>query len=258
MNPSHVRQRLMADHVVIGPILNFNSPWFVDIAGLCGFDFVLIDCEHGPMVPESAEQMIRAADAAGVSPLVRVPTNLPHEILRYLDLGAVGVMVPHIETADQARAAARATRYAPRGERGLAMSTRAATYGAGATSKEYVALANREVMLIAMVETALAVENIDAIAATDGVDLIALGPADLSMSMGYGGDRNHAELSDAIQHVIDRASAHGKWCSLPASNPEQAAQCIAQGVNLIFVGSSAWLVEAGRRFLTDTRGAKAS
>lgn len=251
IGPHRLKQKLTAGKPAIGPIVNFNSPWFVDICGLMGFDFVLVDCEHGPMTPESAEGMIRAAEAAGISPIVRVAANVPHEILRYLDVGAVGIKVPHIETGAEARAAADAVRYPPRGRRGLAAITRAAAYGIDAPLTKYVETANREVVLLAMVETARGVENIDAIAATEGVDLIALGPGDLSVSMGHGGVRSHPDVVAAMQHVVARAKAHGKWCSLPANDPASAAQCIADGANMIFVGPAPWLAQVGRQFIAD-------
>lgn len=251
IGPHRLRQTLSAGKTAFGPLVNFDSAWFVDLSGLIGFDFVLIDCEHGPMTPQGVEGMIRAAEAAGVSPIVRIPANVPHEILRYLDLGAVGIKVPRVETAEDARNAVAAARYPPLGERGLALSTRAAGYGVGITPQRYAEIANREVFVIALVESAVGVDNVDAIAATDGIDLIALGPGDLSMSMGHGGDRKHPAVVDAMRHVMTRAKAHGKYCSLPANDPAAAAQCIEQGADLVFVGPGAWLVDAGRRFLAD-------
>lgn len=248
-----MRQKLAAREPAMGPLINFDSPWLVDICGASGFDFVLIDCEHGPMAPQGVEAMIRAAEAAGISAIVRVPANVPHEILRYLDIGAVGVKVPRVESAQDARAAASAARYPPRGDRGLALSTRAAGYGVDVTPQRYIDIANREVFVIALVESARGVENIDEIAATDGIDLIALGPGDLSASMGHGGERSHPDVVEAMRHVIARTKAHGKYCSLPANDPAAARQCFAQGADVVFVGPGAWLVQAGRRFVADAR-----
>jgi 4-hydroxy-2-oxoheptanedioate aldolase len=247
----HLRRRLEAGHRVAGPIVNFASTWFVDLCGPMGFDFVLIDCEHGPMSPETVEPMIRAAEAAGISPLVRVPVNAAHEMLRYLDIGAAGIKVPRVETAADARAAATALRYPPLGTRGFARSTRAAHYGVADTIGEYVERANRELMLIVLVETAEGVRNIDAIAQTPGVDLVALGPGDLAMSMGYAGDAGHPEVVRAMAHVIERSKARGKWTSLPAGNAKAAAECYAKGADLVFVGPAAWLVQAGRELMRE-------
>jgi 4-hydroxy-2-oxoheptanedioate aldolase len=251
IGPHRIREKLAAGGHVVGPIVNFDSPWFVDICGLVGFDFVVLDCEHGPISVERLEVMVRAAEAGGLSPLVRVPTNQPHEILRVLDIGAVGVQVPHIDSPDQARAAAAAIRYHPRGERGLAMGIRAAGYGVDIGPKAYTELANRELMFLCMVETAEAVQQVDAIAATEGVDMIVIGPSDLSQSMGHGGDRTVPAVQQAIDHVIARARAHGKAVSLPAADAAGARQCIERGANVIMIGPAAWLVPTGRRFLAD-------
>ena len=203
------------------------------------------------MSPETAESMIRAAEAAGVAPLVRVPVNAAHEILRYLDIGAAGVKVPRVETATDAQAAASALRYPPLGTRGFARSTRAARYGAAHSIAEGVERANRELLLIVLIETAVGVQNIDAIAATPGVDVIALGPGDLSMSMGFGGDAGRPDVIAAMSHVIERAKVHGKWTSLPAASGKAAADCYARGADIVFVGPAAWLLQAGREFVRD-------
>src|SRR5579871_4193019 len=203
IGPHRFRTRL-AGEPVFGLIVNFASPWFIDAAGLGGFDFVMLDAEHGPLSPGSTEPMVRAAEAAGLSPLVRVPANIPHEILRYLDIGAAGVQIPHLETAEETRAAVDAARYPPEGHRGLAAITRAADYGAAVPTRKYMEIANREIAVLAMVETAKAVANIDAIAATPGVDAVIIGPGDLSASLGHGGDRSAPAVRDAIAHIIAR------------------------------------------------------
>jgi 4-hydroxy-2-oxoheptanedioate aldolase len=209
---------------VFGPLINFSSPWFVDVVGATGFDFVLLDAEHGPLSLESAEQMIRAAESAGMTPLVRVPANVPYEILRFLDIGAMGVQVPQLNSAADAKTAANAVRFPPRGTRGLATLPRAGGYGIGPSAPEYIEMANREIVLMAMVETREGVEHIDAIADTEGVDIIAIGPGDLSASMGFQGDRNAPAVRDAVDHVIERAHAHGRWVSLPATDIDSAVR----------------------------------
>ena len=102
-----LRDTLTRGNVAAGPIVNFASPWFIDIVAAVGFDFAIIDCEHGPMSPAEIEPMLRAAEAGGITALVRVPANDPSTILRYLDVGAMGVMVPHVDSAAEAARAAR-------------------------------------------------------------------------------------------------------------------------------------------------------
>lgn len=245
IKPNALKQKLKDGKTVYGPIVNFDSPWFVDVTGLCGFDLVVLDAEHGPLSPADVEPMIRAAEAGGVTPIVRVLTDSPGEMLRFLDVGAAGLKVPHIESAAQARQAARSMRYAPEGIRGLAASTRAAGYGVGMSLSDYCSLANDAVMTLAMVETVGGVQNIDEIVATPEVDVISLGPGDLSQSMGHRGSA-HPEVERAIDHVIARTKKAGKWISLPAHDEVTVKRIVDRGADLVFISPARWLIEASR------------
>jgi 2-keto-3-deoxy-L-rhamnonate aldolase RhmA len=247
---------LAEQRTVIGTIVNFNSAWFVDLCGSMGFDFVMIDCEHGPMGPESVEMMIRAAEAAGISSIVRVPANVPHEILRYLDIGARGVQIPHVDSAAEAKAAVDAVRYPPVGKRGLAPITRAAGYGATMKVADYVDLANREVLVLPMIETAEAVAAVDAILDVPGIDAIIIGPGDLAASMGHRGNREVPEVKEAVAHVVARCKARHMPVALTGATPDAVRNCIQQGANIVLVGTAAWLLQAGRDFLGAVRQPK--
>lgn len=249
LGTNRVRERLAAGRPVFGVIMNFESAWFVDLLALAGFDFLLLDAEHGPLVPARAEGMLRAAEVAGISAFVRVPGNLPHEIQRYLDLGAAGVQVPHVDSAADALSGIEAVRYPPEGERGLATITRAANYGATLSPSDYMALANRELAYFATIETKAAVEDIDAIAALPGLDGLCIGPGDMSVSMGHRGDRNAPEVQKGIDRVLAAAKAHGKWVALPAADEASAAACLARGANIIQFPANYFVLHYGRQFL---------
>jgi 2-keto-3-deoxy-L-rhamnonate aldolase RhmA len=213
---------------------------------------VLIDAEHGPLMPTDAELLVRAAEAAGISALVRCP-NVGHEILRYLDVGAVGVQVPHIESGEAAREAAASLRYPPLGDRGLAHVTRAAGYGVDVPVAEYVAEANRQMLYFPVIESVAGVTNVDAIATTPGVDAIALGPGDLSSSMGHSGNRTHPDVKAAVAHVIERAKAHRKWVATAAYDPLTAQAAFAAGAEIVEVPPPALFATAGRDFVRQAR-----
>jgi len=251
IKPNALRQKLHDGRTVFGPIINFDSPWFVDVAGLCGFDFVLLDAEHGPLSPMDAEPMIRAAEAAGVVPLVRVLSNSATEMLRFLDIGAMGLKVPRIESGAHARQMMQAMRYAPDGHRGLAGSTRAAGYGTSLSLPDYCDLANEAIMGLAMVETADGVAQIDDIAQTRGVDMICIGPGDLSQSMGHRG-AVVPEVDRAIDHIIARTRSAGKWVSLPAFDAASVQKAINRGANLVFISPARWLIEASKSLMAVT------
>ncbi len=252
IGPHRFRQRLDAGRPVFGMILNVDAPWLVDTLGLTGFDFVLLDAEHGPLSPGRVEMMVRAAEAANVSPLVRVPGNVPHDILRYLDIGAVGIQVPLIETVAETRASVDAVRYPPEGNRGLATHTRASGYGAVVSPKEYMAITNRESVVLATIESKQAVELIDEIAAVPGLDVLAIGPGDMSVSMGFAGDRSAAPVQDGVKRAIAAGKKHKKWVSLPASTPAAARQCLAMGADIIQIPATNFMLEYGRQFIKDS------
>ena len=162
LSQNKTKAKLRDGGVVVGCSTMLVHPALVEYAGRAGFDWMLFDCEHGPGSPESIEVGVLAAENVGITPLARVPVNRPEVILRFMDTGLAGVLVPHVDSADDARAAVRALKFHPMGERGLA-GTRAAGYGA-IPQTEYVQLANAETMLLVMIESVPAVKNIEAIA----------------------------------------------------------------------------------------------
>ncbi|MBI2856595.1 MAG: hypothetical protein HYX93_07100, partial [Chloroflexi bacterium] len=152
MRANPVKQKLKEGQPVVGVFCSLPAPATVEMVGLMGYDFVIIDAEHGPMSVETCENMVRAADAVGVVPIVRVALNLPQNILRYLDAGALGVQIPMVNTREEAESVVSSTKYPPQGRRGLA-GTRASGYGVGMGVEEYVRMANRETLVVVQVET---------------------------------------------------------------------------------------------------------
>jgi 4-hydroxy-2-oxoheptanedioate aldolase len=245
------KQRLREGKTIIGCLLGFNSPTFVELCALAAFDFVMFDCEHGPMSVETVEGLVRAAEAAGITPLARVPHNEPSTILRFLDTGLLGVMVPHIETADDARAAVQAIKYPPVGERGLA-GVRANDFGAKVPMAEYTRLANDETMFVALVESRKGVEHAAEIAAVPGVDVVQIGPSDLSMSMGHYGHPEHPEVQAAIDQIIAAATAAGKPAGSGAIRGSAALRkALDRGIRCVTYGARDLVVDSGRQLLND-------
>lgn len=251
-----LRDRLARGEAVVGPIINVQSPWLVDLSVAAGFDFVLFDAEHGPFGPADLETMIRAAAGASLPSFARVPANLPHEILRFLDAGVSGVKVPKVETQEQAIMVRDAVRYPPLGRRGLAAITHAAGYGFTLSVQDYIARANRELMAWAMVESPEGVDNIDSIAAVPGIDVISIGPGDLSVSMGFNGDRTAAPVREAIAHVVARCKLAGKRVSLPAADEASARASIAQGADIVLINVSPFFHAAARALVENIRSGR--
>jgi 2-keto-3-deoxy-L-rhamnonate aldolase RhmA len=194
---------LASGNVVRGVFVGIPSPALVEMCGHAGFDFVVIDNEHGPASLETTEHMIRAAKAANVAPIVRC---LEPDILRVLDLGASGIQIPSVNTAEQARRIVSAARYAPVGNRGAAFSVRAAGFGffGGAAHAQ---ASNAGIAVVVMIETPEAIRNLDAILAVPGIDAAFIGPNDLSFSMGHPANWNHPEVQAAIESTLKRIAA---------------------------------------------------
>jgi 4-hydroxy-2-oxoheptanedioate aldolase len=208
MHPNRVKQRLASGEVATGVSVQLASPDIVEIIGISGYDFVWIDSEHGSFELETTVHMMRAADAAGTTPIVRVPGQHRREIGRVLDAGAKGVIVPNIDSGAEAHSAVEAAKYQtkshPKGRRGACPRIRASGHQARdwATFAEW-SNANTSVWLL--VESIAGVEQIDEILAVDGVDAIMPGPFDLSVSMGYPGQTTHPAVQKKLDYVTEKA-----------------------------------------------------
>lgn len=217
VNP--LKDRVRSGDAVFGTILPIPSPEVAEIAGLSGYDFLLLDMEHGPVTVEVLEGLVRACRAVDVVPLARVPTDHPKTILRALDVGCVGVMVPQVETPEQAQAAVAATKYAPAGIRSLAGATAAARWG-HVPIPDHVTASNAATMNILQIETRRGLEAVEAIARIPGVDVLFIGPSDLSQSLGHPGALSHPDVQAAIRRIIGAGRTAGVPVGILALTPE--------------------------------------
>ncbi len=213
----------------------------VEIIGHSGFDGVFIDMEHKPFDLRDVQRMVVAAERVGITPLVRTPGFDPALILRLLDSGAQGIHVPHVTSAEMARAAVKATFYPPLGERGLLSASRASCYGKVPIG-DHIDQSNREILLAVLIEDAEALEDIDAIAATEGVDVVAPGPADLARSLGVIRQPDHPKLRAAMERVVDAVrKSQTARLALPLGHsvyPRTAEEFLKMGGGLAFAGAS--------------------
>lgn len=211
---------------------SFTDPAIVELIGLAGFDAAFIDMEHTTYDLGTVAQLIRAAEVVGITPVVRIPENNAKLILRLLDAGAQGIYVPHIDGAADARAAVSAVRFPPLGDRGVHPSVRAADYGE-VPFAEHLTSSNEQVLLVVMIEDTVAVAEIEAIASTDGIDLVAIGPSDLARALGVAGQTNHPKLVETIEHVAAAVRQAGRKLAFPLQHPvfpRSAAALKAMGV----------------------------
>ena len=226
-----VREKLDAGKPVLGIFVKLNAPGVVELAALGGFDFVVVDCEHGNFTGEQVENLIRAGEAAGVSTMVRTADARESTILHALDSGAAGIQIPSLQNAGQARIAAQFARHAPHGRRGFARANRSASYGMLPLDR-YLDQAQRIIVSI-HVENREMIDEIDQLCRTPGIDMLFLGTADLSQSLGVMGDPGHVDVRAAVDRVIRAGRQYGLHIGAVANNVEEAATLIARGVNCI-------------------------
>ena len=207
LRENKVKRMIKEGKLALSAHISFAEPALVEVIGFAGVDAAFIDMEHTSLDTQIVENLIRASELVDITPIVRVPGHDPNVILRVLESGAQGVQVPHVQTAGQAAELVKAVRYAPMGERGAAGSSRAAGYGAVPWS-EHIRRSNEEILLLAMCEDKAGIDNLDAIAATDGVDIIVVAPTDLSESLGLRGQ--HDELRKVYADVASRLKKVGK------------------------------------------------
>lgn len=237
----------------LGTWLKLPAPDTAEIAADAGFDFVVIDLEHTLLSLESVYTLIAIASAHRVAPLVRVPDHRPSTIQRVLDAGAAGVLVPHVDTPEQAESVARATRFPPSGTRGSGGTSRAGRWGR-LPRAEYLDFGNSEALCIPQLESAAAMRAADRILDIAGVDGVFVGAADLSMEMQR--KPGDPEVTRLIDDVLAAASAAGKPCGFAlGADPDRARELAARGFGFLVLGNdtsmlataSSSLVEATRR-----------
>jgi 4-hydroxy-2-oxoheptanedioate aldolase len=253
LRPNTTKAKLKAGETVFGCFVRYPDATLIEVLTYYGWDFLVFDGEHGTIEPRDCEHMVRAAELRGVTPIARTPTNSPPVILRYMDTGAHGLHVPWVNSGAEAEAAVRSVKYQPRGIRGLA-GIRAADYGQAGPLGEYVQQANAETLVIVHIETAEAVKRLPEIAAVDDVDVIFIGPTDLSHSYGAPGNPQHPAVQEAMQQIIDVVTKTDKALGIMVPNAEAAQQWRERGARYITINFESVIAPAMRGFLQTVRG----
>jgi 4-hydroxy-2-oxoheptanedioate aldolase len=246
------KARLTAGETVFGCFYRYPEPGLVEVLSYQGWDFILFDGEHGTLEPRDCENLARAAELHDVTTLVRVTTNQPPVILRYLDTGIQGAQIPMINSKAEAEAAVRAVKYHPRGVRGLA-GVRADDYAQRQPFKDYVVQANKETMVIAQVETGAAVEQIAEITEVPDIDVIFIGQTDLSHSLGVPGDTENLIVQAALDRIVSAVKQSDKALGVLVSNVQAAQAWRERGAKYIVIGLESLLSSACRNYLQAMR-----
>ena len=246
--PNSFKRDLLAGKRQIGLWSSLASPIAMEVLGLAGYDWLLLDAEHSPNDPLTFVPQLMELKDSSSAPVARPSSNNMVELKRLLDLGFYNFLIPFVETPEQARYAVAATRYPPQGVRGVSSTQRSNRYG---TVPNYMKGINDEICVLIQIESRLGTTNVREIAKVEGVDGIFIGPADLAAAMGHLGNPNHPEVQEAIKHLFGEAKACGKASGILAAVEEDARRYIDWGVGFIAVGSDVGVFKNSTQALKD-------
>ena len=253
MKKNNLKKALQDGKVALGPFLKFTDPAVVEIMGFAGFDFVIIDGEHGPISIESAQNIIRTAETANITSVIRVSNNEESLILRALDIGAQGIEIPQINSESDAIRAVKSVKYSPQGERGICRYVRAANYSSMDKFK-YFKYANEETMIIAHIEGVDGINNLDEILSVPGIDVIFIGPYDLSQSLGIPGEVNNPLVTEKMKEVVSKCKQNKVAVGTFADDVETAKFWVSLGVQYMsFSVDVGILYEVSKKFVEELK-----
>jgi 2-keto-3-deoxy-L-rhamnonate aldolase RhmA len=254
MKPNRMKEKIARGEPALGCSVMFPSAQIVEMLGYAGFDWVLLDCEHGSLALADVELMAMACDAVGITPIARPRSNAAADIQGVMDRGVMGVQVPHVNCAEDARRAVAAVKFGPGAARGLAAGTRPDSWGLGARMPDFAARANAQSLVCVQLEHAEAIGNVEEILAVDGIDVFFIGPSDLSQSMGFPGNPKAPPVAKAVDETLAAIVAAGRVPGMPAT-AETAAEVVAKGCRYVYThlprligaGSTAFLKAGARK-----------
>jgi 2-dehydro-3-deoxyglucarate aldolase/4-hydroxy-2-oxoheptanedioate aldolase len=247
MKPNQVKRGLRDGGISLGTfVFEFSSTGIARLAAEAGAEYVIFDMEHTGWSIETIRMLIATSRSTPMVPIVRVPATEYHFIARALDMGAMGVMVPMVESAEQAQRLVQSAKYPPAGRRGAAFAVAHDDYQGGDMAAK-IASANSEVLLIAQVETVRGVENVDAIAAVEGIDVLWIGQADLTTSLGIPGQYDHPAFHAAVDRVAQACQAHDKILGYLALDVADGKAMLARGFRMLAYGGDLWIYQQALR-----------
>ena len=232
----------LANGEIVSCLAGIDNPYLIDFVGHMGIDAVWFEAEHGPVSFDDVGNLSRAADLWNMTSIVRVGSADYSTIYRTLDMGAMGIVVPHVDSVEEARIVVEATKYAPIGRRGMFKPRQ--SFGVD----DYLSKANDQSMAIVLIEDIKSVNNLDAILAVDHIDVYHVAPSDLAQSMGHIGDDEHPEVQRTIDESIDKIIAAGKIAGTTVGN-DNVSKFRDKGVKFFYTNVNGWITSGGTEFL---------
>ena len=242
---NNIKKRLKNDDVIVSVMLRYPVAASAEILAMAGVDMLIIDNEHYPFDQETMINLVRAADVHGATTIVRVPNCEPNRIAQIMDYGVDGIMLPSIDSYEEALQLVKAVKYAPIGTRGYCPITRAASYGFDKKPSEYAAYANEHSFIIAQIETKEGVADLDRILSIPEIDCVVYGPSDLAASYGMPGHNDDPRVQADVRTIIEKAQAAGKRVLRMVMTPEAVTQALDDGYRHLLIGSDQQLLAGG-------------
>jgi len=227
-----IKEKLKDGQAVFGPFIKSGNPAMIEILGMSGFDYVLLDMEHSPFSIEHTEHMIRAAEIGGACPFVRVSSHDESAILHPLDKGARGLLVPMVNDKATAERIVKFSKYSPMGRRGICIYSRAARFGY-ISKQEHFRKSNSEILIAIQIEGQEGLNNLDEILTVDGVDIIYVGPYDLSQALGIPGEVSDPRVTDKVKEIFEKARAVGRHVGIYVDDVQTAKKYRQLGLQFI-------------------------
>ena len=248
-----LKDRLRNGEQVLGTMVTtFSAPDIAKILQVCGFDFLIVDCEHGAFTTREVANIIAVARGIGMPALVRIPEMRREHALKFMEMGASGLLLPNTETAEQAKMLVDCTKYAPLGHRGVSLS-RPHTDFKKVSGEQYMLQANDETILMCQIESRKGVENVEEIIAVEGIDVAFIGPNDMSQDYGILGQFEHPEIVAAFEKIVAAAQANGKWAGAHFGGAAPLKPWLKKGMQINMWNSDNGLLALGAAAITELR-----
>jgi len=243
------KAKLKARKPVFGVISTSDDPQLAELFGMAGFDYYMLDAEHGLIDPAQAVNVIRACELTGITPMIRLGPKDPKLVLQYLDAGMMGIMMPGLETVEEVQMLVSAVKYAPLGKRGLGLSRASGHMANPGEAPEYIRFANNETMIIIQFEDDKLLDRFPELCAVNGLDACMIGPRDLSLNMGFFDGPNHPEIQSVIDKAIDVMKKTGIVAGITAGTRADAESQIKRGTRMILAAAQSLILAGSKNFL---------
>ena len=248
---NHTKRKLKAGQPAYGVLSTSDDPQIAELFGLAGFDYYMLDSEHGLMDAAQVVNVIRACERVHITPMVRIGSRDPKTVLQYLDAGMMGVMMPGLETPDDIKMLVDAVKYPPLGKRGMGL-TRASGYVAvGSEAVDYINFSNEQTMVIPQFEDAALLDHFEEMIGQPGVDAVVIGPRDLSLNMGFPDGPNHPEVQEMIDRVVAVCKKTGVAAGITAGSRLDSAKQVRRGMTLILAIAQSVIAAGSKEFLPE-------